>query len=151
MVSVTSASRYVTSASRYQSRFSIDIRGLIPRNSTELADDQAYALWMLGNCLCCRLLTFFKLTFLKKKLSRTQSACQMLWVQTVCKGYQQTTKDEASKDSQTNRSYYMFDIIAAEIFRSQMKDGLNLWLSDKLSSLETVLYFIFLATKGDSM
>ena len=66
MVSVTSASRYVTSASRYQSRFSIDIRGLIPQNSMELADDQTSALWMLGNCLCCRLLSFFKITFLKK-------------------------------------------------------------------------------------
>ena len=33
MVSVTSVSRYVTSASRYHSRFSVYIRGLIPRNS----------------------------------------------------------------------------------------------------------------------
>ena len=32
MVSVTSASRYVTSQSRYQSRTSMYIRGLIPRN-----------------------------------------------------------------------------------------------------------------------
>ena len=33
-----SASRYVTSASRYQSRSSMHIRALIPRDSTELAE-----------------------------------------------------------------------------------------------------------------
>ena len=38
MVSVTSASRNVTSACRYQSRSSIYIRDLIPWNSTELAE-----------------------------------------------------------------------------------------------------------------
>ena len=42
MVSVTSASRYITSASRYhprcQSRSSQYIRGLIQRNSAELAE-----------------------------------------------------------------------------------------------------------------
>ena len=39
MVSVLRyALRYATSASRYQSRSSMYIRGLIPRNSTELAE-----------------------------------------------------------------------------------------------------------------
>ena len=38
MVSVTSEPRYVTSASRYQSRSAMYIRVLIPRNSTELAE-----------------------------------------------------------------------------------------------------------------
>ena len=42
MVSVTSASRYITSVSRYypryQSRSSMYIRGLIPRNVKELAE-----------------------------------------------------------------------------------------------------------------
>ena len=42
MVSVTSASRYITSASRYQPRYhsrsSMYIRGLIPRNFAELAE-----------------------------------------------------------------------------------------------------------------
>ena len=42
MASVTSASRYITSASsyhpRYQSRSSMYIRGLIPRNFAELAE-----------------------------------------------------------------------------------------------------------------
>ena len=42
MVSLTSASRYITSALRYhprcQSRSSMYIRGLIPRNSAELAE-----------------------------------------------------------------------------------------------------------------
>ena len=37
MASVTSASRYGTSASRFQCRSSMYIRGLIQRNSTELA------------------------------------------------------------------------------------------------------------------
>ena len=38
MISVTSASLYVTSASRYQSRSSMYIRGVITWNSTELAE-----------------------------------------------------------------------------------------------------------------
>ena len=38
MVSVTSASRYGTPASRYQSRLSVHIRGLIPQNSKDLAE-----------------------------------------------------------------------------------------------------------------
>ena len=42
MASVTSAARYITSAScyhpRYQSRSSMCIRGLIPRNFAELAE-----------------------------------------------------------------------------------------------------------------
>ena len=37
MAAVILASRYVTSASRYQSRSSMYTRGLIPRNSTTLA------------------------------------------------------------------------------------------------------------------
>ena len=38
MVSATLASRYVMPMSRYESRSSMYIRGLIPRNSTELAE-----------------------------------------------------------------------------------------------------------------
>ena len=38
MVYVKSAAHYVTSASRYQSRSLMYIRGLIPRNSTKLAE-----------------------------------------------------------------------------------------------------------------
>ena len=42
MGSVTSASRYITSASRYHPRYqirsSMDIRGLIPQNFAELAE-----------------------------------------------------------------------------------------------------------------
>ena len=41
---MTSASRYVTSALRYQSRSSMYIRGLIPPNSTELAEGVSIAL-----------------------------------------------------------------------------------------------------------
>ena len=67
---------------------------------------------MLGNfsCFCCRLLVFSKLSF-QKILSGTLSECQtvwiqirndillvLIWVQTVCKGYQQMTKVTASKE-----------------------------------------------------
>ena len=45
MVSMTSASRYVTSPSRYQSRSSMYIRGLIPRNYTELAEAVSIAFY----------------------------------------------------------------------------------------------------------
>ena len=38
MVAVTSASRYVTLPSQYQSRSSMYLRGLIPRNPTKLAE-----------------------------------------------------------------------------------------------------------------
>ena len=38
MVAVTSASSFVAGASRYQSRSSMYIRGLIQRNSTEAAE-----------------------------------------------------------------------------------------------------------------
>ena len=69
-------------------------------------------LCMLGNfsCFSCRLLTFQILTF-QKILSGTVSECQivwihirtdillvLIWVQTDCKGYQQTTKIAASKE-----------------------------------------------------
>ena len=39
MVSLISVSPYVTSASHYQSRSSVYIRGLIPQNSRELAEE----------------------------------------------------------------------------------------------------------------
>ena len=71
-------------------------------------------LCMLGNfsCFCCGVLTFFKMSFFKKKkkLSGTLLECQKvwiqirtdvlsvrIWVQTVCKDYQQTTKVAAIK------------------------------------------------------
>ena len=54
--------------------------------------------------LFCLRLTFFKINIFKKNLSRTISECQtvwihirteilpvLIWVQAVCKGYQQTT------------------------------------------------------------
>ena len=44
MVYVTSASCYVTSVLRYQSRSSMFIRGLIPMNSTELAEAVPFSL-----------------------------------------------------------------------------------------------------------
>ena len=59
MVVVKSVSRYVTSASRYQSRSSMYVRGLIPRNSTELAKavpiDRIHVLSMALCYLSCRL------------------------------------------------------------------------------------------------
>ena len=64
-------------------------------------------LCMLGNfpCFCCHLLTFFhNQQLIQKSLSGTLSVCQtvwiqirpnilsvLIWVQTVCKDYQQTT------------------------------------------------------------
>ena len=69
---------------------------------------------MLGNvsCFCCRQLTFFKIN-LKKNLSGTLSENQkvwiqirtniLIWVQTVCKGYQQMTTVAASK-ARVNKS-----------------------------------------------
>ena len=49
MVSVTLASRYITPASRYNSRYqsrsTMYIRGLIPRNSVELADSEAVLIY----------------------------------------------------------------------------------------------------------
>ena len=68
---------------------------------------------MLGNfaCFCCRLLTFFQNLLFQKVLSGTLSQCQtvwiqiktvilliLIWIQTVCKGYQQTTKVAAGKE-----------------------------------------------------
>ena len=62
---------------------------------------------MLGNCSCFyfRLLTFFKIKYLKINHQGPPSECQtvwiqiktdilliLIWVQTVCKGYCQTTK-----------------------------------------------------------
>ena len=54
MVSVTSASRYITSASRYhplyQSISSMYIRGLMPRNTVELVEAVLIA-WEIESCL----------------------------------------------------------------------------------------------------
>ena len=57
MVSVMSTSRYVTSASRYQSRSSMYIQGLIPRNTTELVEavlivqnPRAIRQWFIAGC-----------------------------------------------------------------------------------------------------
>ena len=57
------------------------------------------------SCFCCRLLMFFKIIFFQKLLSGTLSDCQtvwiqfrndilsgLIWVQTVCKDYQQMRK-----------------------------------------------------------
>ena len=71
--------------------------------SDDEEDEEDEVSCILGNSgmLCCCLLIFFKINFLKKKLSGTLSECQtalvQIWVQTVCKGYQQTTKLAASK------------------------------------------------------
>ena len=64
---------------------------------------------MLGNfsCFCCHLQTSFKINFFKE-IFEEHYQCQivwiqiktdvMIWVQTVCKGYQQMTKVMASKE-----------------------------------------------------
>ena len=71
-------------------------------------------LCMLGNFACFFVVCgyFFKLTFLQKYLSGIPSECQtvwiqikpgvlpgLIWVQTVCKGYQQTTKVATSMET----------------------------------------------------
>ena len=68
---------------------------------------------MLGNFLsfCCRLQTYFQNKLFQKILSgalsgwqtvliqiRTDILSVLIWVQTVCKGYQQTTKVATSKE-----------------------------------------------------
>ena len=69
--------------------------------------EKSHSLCMLDKhtCFYCRLLTFYKITFFRKKKHSlgTLSECQtvwtqiridvlsvLIWVQTVCKGYQQT-------------------------------------------------------------
>ena len=58
---------------------------------------------MLGNFslnFFCRLLTFFKINFFKKffqehyKSVKQFETSVLIWVQTVCKGYQQTTLED---------------------------------------------------------
>ena len=69
---------------------------------------------MLGNfsCFCYRLLTFFKINFFEKfhlgtllyglqmvwTKIRTDIMSVLIWVQSICKGYQQMTKVAASKE-----------------------------------------------------
>ena len=92
MVSVTSVSRIITSAScyhpRYQRRPSMNIRGLIPRNFAELAeacliDCKCYTFNSLHAgklcMLCCHLLIVFK----KKKSFRKPSKCQTIPVNSL--------------------------------------------------------------------
>ena len=74
---------------------------------------ESTTLCMLGNfpCFCGRLLVFFQNKLFQKILSGTLSECQtvriqigtdamsvLIWVQTACKIYQQTTKIAASKE-----------------------------------------------------
>ena len=125
MVSVTSVSHYITSAScyhpRYQCRSTMYIRGLIPWNFAELAETVLTAvvcdcgiswsyslalflflnlyfgrehnnlLWLLGAdrefCFKCRT-DWVQI--------RTNRRLVLIWVQTVCKGYQQMTKVAAN-------------------------------------------------------
>ena len=68
-------------------------------------DNTLLTLSMLGNfsCFCCLLLTFFKIIFIKSSFrniirvsnsldsEQVQCLSDLIWVQTVCKGYQQTT------------------------------------------------------------
>ena len=65
---------------------------------------------MLGNCSCfCRLLTFSEINFFKKlfqeehyqnvkQFGSRRNMSVLIWVKTVCKGYQQTTKVSAGKE-----------------------------------------------------
>ena len=63
---------------------------------------------MLPNfsCLCCHLLTFCKIYFLQQTIivskgldpDQNRRSVSPIWVQTVCKGYQQMTKVTTSKE-----------------------------------------------------
>ena len=58
---------------------------------------------MVGNfsCLCFRLLTFLKFNFFKKAVwshFRTNVLLVLIWVKTVCIGYQQMTKVATTKE-----------------------------------------------------
>ena len=75
------------------------------------------------------LLLFFKINLFKKILAETLSECQavlvhirtdillvLVWVQTVCKGYQQTTKVTTGKErGKTNGIFYKkFDTVISQ-------------------------------------
>ena len=78
MVYVTSASRYVTSAShyhpRYQSRSSMYIRGLIPRNFAELAEAVPIASVLNESDWTALYLVSYQGFFFQKK----KDACKMI-------------------------------------------------------------------------
>ena len=72
---------------------------------------QCHSILVNFSCLRCCLLTFLKVTFSKKNLSGTLSECLtaliqirtdvmsiLIWVETVCKSYQQMTIVMASKE-----------------------------------------------------
>ena len=94
---------------------------------------------MLGNfsCIWCRLQTFLQNNLSPKIPSGTQSGCQtvwiqirtdimsvLIWVQMVCKGYQQMTKVTASKErvnpqsANRNKSRLLFS--SAEMFKKPL-------------------------------
>ena len=90
---------------------------LFKRNAPWLNPERCSALCMLGNfsCFPCRLLTFFfKINFFKKMCTtqtvriqiRTDVLLILIWVQTVCKGYQQTTSLHEIAGNYDN--YYIF-------------------------------------------
>ena len=66
---------------------------------------KSLTLCMLGNlsCFCCCLLTFFKFFFTINSFKSTIKVSNgldtdLIWVQTVCQGYQQMIKAAASKE-----------------------------------------------------
>ena len=104
MVSLTSGFYHVFGKSRY-AIFVISIQQGDRTTVPKLAIILSATLCMLGifSFFFCRLLTFSKLTL--KNLLETLSECQtvwiqirtdvlsvLIWVQTVCKGYQQATR-----------------------------------------------------------
>ena len=84
------------------------------------------SLCMLGmfSCFRCRLLPFFKIIFFQKTLLEPLSECQtvwiqirtdvlsvLIWVQTVCKGYHQTTQVAACKERVNKRKTYKVCVV----------------------------------------
>ena len=61
---------------------------LSTRPSNQTCSDSPGALWIIF-MLFCRLLIFFKINFLQKFFQEYNISAKQIWVQCVCKGYQQ--------------------------------------------------------------
>ena len=99
---------------------------------------------MLGNfsCFCCRLLHFCKINFFKKIFQehyqcqtvwiqiRTDILSVLIWAQTVCRNYQQTTKVTASKEK-VNAFTHVLSYCLEDHRDPHMKVGAQ-WLSGRV-------------------
>ena len=72
------------------------------------------AFCMLGNFSC---FSFSLLSFFSKHSFRTLTGCHMVWIQTVCKGYQQMTKVIASMQIFAFEEEWKWDERVQQIFK----------------------------------